>query len=191
MLHVMYIIIYITAAQALLSLYLSKCNIVGNHMSRLNLFSWFCGTVHYAIYSIAIIALADWVVCFALFAFLYYLCYLLYLCSVITQESRVKILPVWLGLLSVLRRWFCCCLFIVYCCLYYMWGFALGSHFVVQYFESLHVLQPFRWGRERAGCLWSVTVTFPGNIHLIVYYWKEYTVVIPLRQLGSRHLFRC
>ena len=50
--------------------------------------------------------------------------------------------PKCLWLLSFLRRWFCCCWFVVDC----------YSHcilcFVVCYFVSILILQSFRWGRQ-------------------------------------------
>ena len=54
--------------------------------------------------------------------------------------------PQWLWLLSILRRWFCCCLFIVYCCSHCFWRFSL--RFVLQYFVTFLVVQSFLWGRE-------------------------------------------
>ena len=44
--------------------------------------------------------------------------------------------PKWLWLLSVLRRWFCCCWFLVDCCSQCLWGSVFGPCFVIQYFVS-------------------------------------------------------
>ena len=52
-------------------------------------------------------------------------------------------------LLSVHRWWFCCCLFILYCCSHCLCGFVLSPCFALQYFLSFLVLQLSRWGRER------------------------------------------
>ena len=48
-------------------------------------------------------------------------------------ESRAKNWPVKLikapVASAVLRRWFCCCLFIVYCCSHCLLGFSVGFLF--------------------------------------------------------------
>ena len=51
--------------------------------------------------------------------------------------------PRWLRLLSVLRRWFCCCWLFVYC-----WESVIVLCFVVCYYISILVLQSSWWGRD-------------------------------------------
>ena len=55
--------------------------------------------------------------------------------------------PRWLGLLSVLGRWFCCCWLFVYC-YSHCGGSVVVLCFVVRYFMSILVLQSSWWGRE-------------------------------------------
>ena len=55
--------------------------------------------------------------------------------------------PQWLRLLSVLRRWFCCCW--PFCLLLLpLWESVTVLCFVVRYFKSILVLQSSWWGRE-------------------------------------------
>ena len=55
--------------------------------------------------------------------------------------------PQWLWLLSILRRWFCCCWFVVDCSL---WDSVNVLCFaIVRYFVSILVLESSRWERER------------------------------------------
>ena len=42
-----------------------------------------------------------------------------------------------LMLLSVLRRWFCCCLSVVWCASHWLWGFCVCLCFVLHYFVSI------------------------------------------------------
>ena len=51
--------------------------------------------------------------------------------------SKINYRPQWLRSLSVLRQWFCCCLFIVSCCPHYLWGIVFGLRFVLQNFCRL------------------------------------------------------
>ena len=56
--------------------------------------------------------------------------------------------PQWLRLLSVLRRWFCCCWSVVWCASHWLWGLCVCLCFVLHYFVSSLVLQPSWTGRE-------------------------------------------
>ena len=62
--------------------------------------------------------------------------------------------PQWLRLLSVLRRWFCCCWLVVYC--YPIVGFCNCSNFVYV-FMSLLVLQSSWWGKRELVALLSLS----------------------------------
>ena len=71
------------------------------------------------------------------------------------SRIRVKIWPVkliqipqWARLLSILRWWFCFCLFIVYCCYNCLWGVMLSPCFIFQYFMSILVMHSSCWGRQ-------------------------------------------
>ena len=50
-------------------------------------------------------------------------------------------------LLSVLRRWFCCYVFIVWCCSHCLWGLVLEPCIFLQYFVSFSALEPSSLGR--------------------------------------------
>ena len=93
--------------------------------------------------------------------------------------------PFFFRLLSVLMRWFCYCLFIVYSCSNCLMEFCLGP--CIEYIVSFLYLQSFHWGRKNWllllssdgmwtvavvviclflsvpwACLWSVNVAFTG-----------------------------
>ena len=95
--------------------------------------------------------------------------------------------PQWLRLLSVLRRWFCCCLFFVYCCSYCLWGciVSLVCYAIFLYFLVFSIIS---LGEGRADCFTfivllmscfalfpavpcvgrqCVSVAFPGHSHLL------------------------
>ena len=100
-------------------------------------------------------------------------------------------------LLSILRRWFCCCWSVVWCASHWLWGFCVCLCFVVQYFVSFLVLQSSYRGRESwllcfilsneslvtANVLWHflivpwvglhcVIVVFPDHTHFLNIYCK-------------------
>ena len=54
----------------------------------------------------------------------------------------------WLGHLSILGRWFCCCWSIAYCCSHCLWGFCVWSFFCYSVLCVLLVLQPPLWGKK-------------------------------------------
>ena len=61
----------------------------------------------------------------------------------IIAQIFVPLSPQWFRLLSVLRRWFCCCwLFLP------LWDSVIFLCFVMRYFVSILVLQSSWWGRE-------------------------------------------
>ena len=64
-----------------------------------------------------------------------------------TAESRVTLMH--LAPLSWwLRRWFCCCWFIVLCTSHCLWGFCVGLCFGMHYVMPFLVLQSSLRGRE-------------------------------------------
>ena len=128
-------------------------------------------------------------------------CELNIFCTSTTAESRTKIWyqwnafkppppppPPWLRLLSVLRRWFCCCWLFVYCnslCgslwLFYLLLYVNYVHSIIAIIlmgkrELVALLNLSSWCLvtvERLflavpwGCLWLVIVVFPDHTHLL------------------------
>ena len=99
--------------------------------------------------------------------------------------------PRWLRLLSVLRRWFCCCwpLFIVFP----LWESAIVLCFVVRNFMFILVLQSSWWGRESwllcLICLPGVSWWLSGSssrCHGVVcglWLWYLLTILTPSSQI--------
>ena len=92
-----------------------------------------------------------------------------------TAESTANVWPVkfilappthCLRLLSVLGRWFLCCLFIVYCCPHCLWGFVLVPCFDMQYIVFFLDLKSSRLGRV----CWLLYLCLLGVIWLLSFF---------------------
>ena len=65
-----------------------------------------------------------------------------------TSKMHLRPTRQWLRLLSVIRRWFFCCWFIVYCCSHCLLGFCVSSMLCYPVLCDFAVLQLYWWGRE-------------------------------------------
>ena len=118
-----------------------------------------------------------------------------------TSKMHLSPPPRWLRLLSVLRRWFCCCW--LFCLLLLpLWESVIVLCFVVRCFVSVLVLQSSWWGKELVTllnlsswclvmverlflavpqvCLRFVIVVFPDHTHCTILHikdgsWKDYS----------------
>ena len=67
-------------------------------------------------------------------------------------------------------RWFCCCLFIVYCCSHCLWGFPIrGLVLLCIFFVSFLDLQSSRWGRES----WLLSLCSIFNVMFLVSFFAS------------------